>query len=65
MTNNQKPVAKLIGADGNIFNLISLASQALKRAGQREQANKMAKEVMDCRNYYEALAIIANYVEVE
>jgi hypothetical protein len=65
MTNNQKPVAKLIEANGNIFNLIGLASQALKRAGQQGQANKMAKEVMACENYHEALATIANYVEVE
>jgi hypothetical protein len=65
MTTNKKPVAKLLGANGNIFNLIGLASQALRRAGQQEQANKMAKEVMACGNYHEALATIANYVEVE
>jgi hypothetical protein len=28
-----KPVAYLIGADGNVFNLIGLAAQALKLGG--------------------------------
>lgn len=65
MINNQKPIAKLIGENGNIFNIIALASQALRSSGQKEQINKMEKEVMSCLNYTQALAIISEYVEIE
>ena len=34
----QKPKAAIIGADGNIFNLLGIAQKALKDHGQREQA---------------------------
>ena len=33
----KKPKAKLIGADGNVFNLIGIASSSLKRAGQNDK----------------------------
>lgn len=60
-----KPKAKLLGADGNIFNLMGIASRALKNAGLKDEATKMCKEVMSCGSYDEALATIMEYVEVE
>jgi hypothetical protein len=48
MNNQQKPVAKLIGENGNIFNLLGIANRALKNAGQYEQASKMFEEIKDC-----------------
>lgn len=60
-----KPVAKLIGADSNIFNLLGIASQALKRAGQRDKAKEMATKVFTSGSYDEALSIITDYVDAE
>ena len=61
----KKPKAKLIGADGNVFNLISIASRSLKRAGQNDKATEMSERVMSSGSYDEALSIIMEYVEVE
>lgn len=61
----EKPRCKLIGEDGNVFNLIGLASKALKAAGQREQAVEMQNKCFSAGSYDEALQIIMSYVEVE
>lgn len=61
----QKPKAKLVGANGNIFNLLSIASKSLKTAGQKDKATEMSKRVMSSNSYDEALRIITEYVEVE
>lgn len=60
-----KPVAKLIGAGGNVFNLIGLAARALKQAGLRDEAKEMTARCMAAHSYDEALAIIAEYVEIQ
>lgn len=59
-----KPKCKLIGEDGNIFNLIGLASRALKKVGLPNKAKEMTSRVMSSGSYYEALAIIGEYVEI-
>jgi hypothetical protein len=58
-----KPEAPIIGADGNVFNLIGIVSNALKRAGLREEAAEMRSRVMDSGSYGDALAIMTEYVE--
>lgn len=60
-----KPRCKLIGEDGNIFNLIGIASRTLRRAGLADKATEMQKRVTSSGSYSEALAIIMEYVEVE
>lgn len=60
-----KPACKLVGEDGNIFNLVGLASRALKRAGQAEQAAEMSKKVFASGSYDEALQTIMQYVDAE
>ena len=67
MTNVEvkKPKAKLIGADGNVFNLIGIASRSLKIAGQNDKVTEMSERVMSSGSYDEALSIIMEYVEVE
>ena len=60
-----KPRCKLIGEDGNIFNLLGIASQTLRHIGLPDQAKEMAKRVMISGSYDEALMIISEYVEVE
>lgn len=60
-----KPKCKLIGQDGNIFNLMGIASRTLKKAGQKEKADEMVKRITESKSYDEALRIIMEYVEVE
>lgn len=61
----EKPTAQIIGQDGNIFNILGICTQALKRAGQREQAKELSKKVFAAGSYDEALSICMDYVEVE
>lgn len=60
-----KPKCKLIGADGNIFNLLGIARRALTRVGLREQADEMIGRATKANSYDEAIQIIMEYVEVE
>ena len=60
-----KPKCKLVGQDGNIFNLIGIASRTLKEAGFKEKAAEMGHRIKGSKSYDEALRIIMEYVEVE
>ena len=62
----QKPDCPLVGADGNIFNLMGIASRTLRRAGMQEQAEEMRQRITggDCHSYYDALAVIGEYVNI-
>jgi len=60
-----KPAVKLIGEDGNIFNLVGMASRALKKAGYYDQAKDMQTRVFASGSYDEALVIIGDFVEIE
>ena len=60
----KKPVCKLIGEDGNIFNLLAIARRALLEDDLIPEANEMRDRVMASKSYNEALAIISEYVEI-
>ena len=62
----EKPDCCLIGEDGNIFNLMGIASRALRTSGLPEQAEEMQKRIMDgeCKDYYAALNVIGEYVNI-
>ena len=60
----KKPDCQLIGEDGNIFNLIGIASRTLRQNDMAEQANEMRDRVMESGSYEEALGIIADYVNI-
>lgn len=60
-----KPKVKLIGENGNIFNLMGIASRALKEAGMREEAKEMFEKITKSKSYDEALRILMEYVEIE
>ncbi len=60
----QKPSAALIGSDGNIFSLMGIASQALKRSGMRDEATEMCERITSSGSYDKALAIIGEYVNI-
>ncbi len=60
-----KPKCALIGEDGNIFNLMGIASRTLKRNGMREESTEMCNRITsDAKSYDEALGIIGEYVEI-
>lgn len=63
-TTKKKPECKLIGEDGNIFNLLGIASNTLKKNGQSDDAKEMTDRVWNSKNYNEALSIIGEYVEI-
>ena len=60
----EKPDCKLIGEDGNIFNLMGIASRTLNRNGTRDEATEMRQKIMSSGSYEEALNIIGEYVNI-
>lgn len=59
-----KPKAPLIGANGNVFNLIGITARTLKRnkVGQ-EVIQEFINRVYQAKSYDEALMIMWDYVE--
>lgn len=59
-----KPDCPLIGQDGNIFNLVGIASRTLKRNVLSDEASEMTSKVFKSGSYEEALGIIGEYVNI-
>ena len=59
-----KPKCALIGQDGNIFNLMGIASRTLKKYNMKEEAKEMIDRITSSKSYEEALNIIGEYVEI-
>lgn len=62
----EKPDCELIGHDGNIFNLMGIASRTLKQNGLEKQAQEMYERITGggCSDYDQALGIIGEYVNI-
>ena len=60
----KKPDCKLIGEDGNIFNLMGIASRTLRQNGMAEEAVEMRDRIRASGSYDEALCIIGEYVNI-
>ena len=61
----EKPKCNLIGQDGNVFNLMGIASKTLKRNGQYDESKEMIEKITTtAKSYEEALCIISDYVEI-
>ena len=60
----KKPDCKLIGEDGNIFNLMEIASKILRQNGMAEEAVEMRDRIRASGSYDEALCIIGEYVNI-
>lgn len=61
----QKPKCALIGQDGNIFNLMGIASRTLKRKKMSKEATEMCNRITSgAKSYDEALCIIGEYVDI-
>lgn len=59
-----KPDCPLIGADGNIFNLMGIASRTLKDNGMKAESKEMCERITSSGSYDEALGIIGEYVNI-
>lgn len=59
----QKPMCPIIGANGNIFNILGIASRTLKDNGMADEAKEMYNRVTSSSDYQTALCIIAEYIE--
>jgi hypothetical protein len=56
------PDCPIVGADGNIFNIMGIAARTLKDNGLREEAKEMRERVTASGSYDAALGIILEYV---
>lgn len=59
-----KPKCKLIGADGNVFNIIGLVKKALVKAGQPEKAVEFVANAFKAESYDAVLNMAGEYVEI-
>lgn len=50
--------------NGNIYNLVGMASRTLKRNGLSDEASEMTEKVFGSGSYEEALGIIGEYVNI-
>ena len=62
MAEKEKPMCSIIGADGNIFNILGIASRTLKDNVMTEEAAEMYNRVTSSGSYDEALCIITDYI---
>ena len=53
----------LIGADGNVFNLLGICRRALLRGGKMDLWDEFFKEATS-GDYYHALAIMSEYFDI-
>lgn len=60
-----KPVCKLVGQDGNVFNIIGLVARALTRAGQTEKAKEFRTKAFASPSYDAVLTLCFDYVEIK
>jgi hypothetical protein len=63
MSDKAKPKVKLVGKDGNVFNLLGICTRALKQSGQPEKATELKNRVMSSGSYEEALSLMLEYVD--
>lgn len=60
----QKPKCKLIGENGNIFNLVGLAARTLRQHGMEDKATELCLRLQEQPDYDHALMLIEEYVEI-
>ena len=62
----RKPDCVLIGENGNIFNLMGIASRTLRQHGLEDQADEMRERIMggERATCCEALDVIGEYVNI-
>jgi hypothetical protein len=61
----EKPKVQLTGVDSNVFNLLGRCTSALKKNGQKTEADELTKKVFAAGNYDEAIVLMMEYVDVQ
>jgi len=59
-----KPEVKLLGENGNIFNLLGIACSALEKENLKAEAKELRSKIFSCGSYDEALQLIMQYCDV-
>ena len=59
-----KPVVRLIGENGSVFNVIGLTAKALKKANLKDKAEEFTKKAFSAKSYDAVLALVQDYCEV-
>ena len=62
MAEREKPMCPIIGANGNIFNILGIASRTLRNNDMADEAQEMYNRVTSSSSYDEALCIITDYI---
>ena len=61
-----KEDCKLIGEDGNIFNLMALVSRAMRKNPYwTYRVDEMIERVKSSQDYYKALVVLGEYVNIK
>ena len=61
----EKPTVKLVGENGNVFNVIGLTKRALRAAGRHDLADEFLAKAFKAGSYDEVLRLVMQYCEVE
>ena len=61
---SRKPECKLIGENGNIFNLLAITRRTLLINDMYNESIEVVRRVTSSESYDEALRIIGEYVEI-
>lgn len=66
MSNSKTGIeVKLIGEDGNVFNLMGIVSRAMRRNGiSKDEIEQFQNEVTSSESYDEALQVMMRWVDV-
>lgn len=64
LNNTEKPEAKVVGQDGNVFVTLGICSKTLKSVGQYKESEEMTNRVFASGSYDEALSIMMEYCEL-
>jgi len=59
-----KPECKLIGEDGNVFNIIGSVKKALKGVGKHSESEEFVKKAFGSQSYGEVLKLADEYVTI-
>ena len=63
--NFEKVDAPIIGADGNVFNLIGICQRSLKENGYQKEAKELGDRVTSSKSYDEALNMLTQLQNLE
>lgn len=59
-------VVKLVGEDGNAYNLIGIVMKALRKAGiEKDEVNEFSEECFNSPSYDELLKTLMRWVTIE